>query len=63
MSEALLVNPFNKTEIVEALEASLVLAPEDVARRMAALRQEVSTNDVARWARAILADLETARAN
>jgi trehalose-6-phosphate synthase len=30
---------------------------------MAALRQEVSTNDVARWARAILADLETARAN
>ncbi|MDA7566038.1 trehalose-6-phosphate synthase, partial [Pontimonas sp.] len=63
MSEALLVNPFSRAEIVEALEASLKLGAEDAGRRMAALRQEVAANDVARWARAIVGDLEEVRAN
>jgi len=63
MSEALLVDPFHQAEIVEAFEASLNLGSADAARRMAALRQEVAANDVARWARAIVGDLEEARAH
>ena len=61
MTEALLVDPRSQKQIVSAFETSLEMSPDEVATRMTALRSGVATNDVARWAQAIIGDLEKAR--
>ena len=61
LTEALLVDPRSQKQIVSAFETSLEMSPDEVATRMTALRSGVATNDVARWAQAIIGDLEKAR--
>lgn len=50
LSEALIVNPYDVDETAEALHTALVMAPNERAQRMRALRERVTTHDVARWA-------------
>lgn len=57
MPEALLVDPYDISAIAEAMQESLWMGKEDIARRMARLRSEVSTHDVSVWSHTILGDL------
>jgi len=50
LSEALIVNPYDVDETAEAMHAALIMAPDERAHRMRALRARVTTHDVARWA-------------
>jgi len=58
LSEALIVNPYDVDETAEALHTALVMAPNERAQRMRALRERVATHDVARWAAEFLDALE-----
>ena len=50
LSEALIVNPYDVDETAEAMHTALIMAPDERAHRMRALRARVTTHDVARWA-------------
>lgn len=54
LSEALIVNPYDVDETAEAMHTALVMPPNDRAQRMRALRDRVTTHDVARWANEFL---------
>jgi len=58
LSEALIVNPYDVDETAEALHTALVMPPNERAQRMRALRERVTTHDVARWAAEFLDALE-----
>jgi trehalose 6-phosphate synthase/phosphatase len=54
MNEALIVNPYDVDETAEAMHTALVMSPNERAERMRALRERVTTHDVARWANEFL---------
>jgi len=54
LSEALIVNPYDVDETAEAMHTALVMPPSERAQRMRALRDRVTTHDVARWAHEFL---------
>jgi trehalose 6-phosphate synthase len=57
LSQAFLVNPHDLDGLRATLYEALTLDPEDGRRRMRALRRQVLTHDVDRWARSFLAGL------
>ncbi len=57
LTSAFLVNPHDLDGIKNAIEAAIALDPETGRRRMRALRRQVMTHDVGRWARSFLAAL------
>ena len=56
-----LVNPHDTDGVKNALHAALTMDPAEARRRMRALRRQVLTHDVDRWARAFLDALGPAR--
>jgi trehalose 6-phosphate synthase len=57
LTSAFLVNPHDLDGIKNAIEAAITVDPEEGRRRMRALRRQVMTHDVQRWARSFLAAL------
>lgn len=57
LGEAIMVNPVNEEEIVEALKEALEMAPEEQARRITAMQKRLRRYDVARWAGEFTHDL------
>nr|WP_275889551.1 bifunctional alpha,alpha-trehalose-phosphate synthase (UDP-forming)/trehalose-phosphatase [Nakamurella flavida] len=58
---ALLVNPYDTDGVKEGLRTSLTMPTVDARRRMRAMRRQVLTHDVDRWAAAFLSELEGTR--
>ncbi|TNC28018.1 alpha,alpha-trehalose-phosphate synthase (UDP-forming) [Amycolatopsis alkalitolerans] len=54
LTSAFLVNPHDLDGVKNALEAAITLDPAEGRRRMRALRRQVLTHDVDRWARSFL---------
>ena len=54
LSSALLINPHDVDGMKDALAAALSMDAEESRRRMRALRRQVLTHDVDRWARSFL---------
>lgn len=54
LSSAFLVNPHDLDGVKNALEATITLDPAEGRRRMRAMRRQVLTHDVDRWARSFL---------
>jgi trehalose 6-phosphate synthase len=61
MPEALIINPFDKTEVAEAIEAALSMPLEERKRRHEALFAGLKARDVDWWARTYLAALTRSR--
>ncbi len=59
LTSAFLVNPHDLDGVKNALDAALTLDPAEGRRRMRALRRQVLTHDVDRWARSFLDALGT----
>ncbi|MBV9161818.1 MAG: trehalose-6-phosphate synthase [Pseudonocardiales bacterium] len=57
LTSAFLVNPHDLDGIKNAIEAAITVDHEEGRRRMRALRRQVMTHDVQRWARSFLAAL------
>jgi trehalose 6-phosphate synthase len=62
LTDALLVNPHHLDELKSALTRALEMDPREGKRRMSALREQVFTYDVDRWARNFLTALESSPA-
>ncbi len=58
LTSAFLVNPHDLDGVKNAMEAALELDPAEGRRRMRALRRQVLTHDVDRWARSFLDALQ-----
>ncbi|MGH8921336.1 MAG: trehalose-6-phosphate synthase, partial [Actinomycetes bacterium] len=54
LRDAVLVNPHDTDGVKNALHAALTMEPGEARRRMRALRRQVLTHDVDRWARSFL---------
>ena len=63
LSSAFLVNPHDLDGVKNALLAAITLDPAEGRRRMRALRRQVLTHDVDRWARSFLEALGTESAS
>jgi trehalose 6-phosphate synthase len=57
LTSAFLVNPHDLDGIKNAIEAAITVEPDEERRRMRALRRQVMTHDVQRWAKNFLAAL------
>jgi trehalose 6-phosphate synthase len=57
LRDALIVNPYDREEIAEAIRAALEMDPEQAASRMRAMRRVVKEHNVYRWAANLLGDL------
>jgi trehalose 6-phosphate synthase len=57
LKDAVLVNPYDTDGVKNALHAALTMEPSDAHKRMRALRRQVLTHDVERWARSFLETL------
>ncbi len=57
LGDALLVNPYDIDHVAAALERALTMTPDEQTARMRALRRQVFTQDVHRWAQDFLAAL------
>jgi trehalose 6-phosphate synthase len=60
LTSAFLVNPHNLDGVKNAMHAALSIDPAEGRRRMRALRRQVLTHDVDRWARSFLDALDPA---
>jgi trehalose 6-phosphate synthase len=58
LTSAFLVNPHDLDGVKRALHAAMTLEPAEGRRRMRALRRQVLTHDVERWARSFLDALD-----
>jgi trehalose-6-phosphate synthase len=57
LSEAFLVNPFNREQFAEEIYRAFTVNGEEEGRRMAKMRETVKTNNIYRWAGKILSEL------
>jgi trehalose 6-phosphate synthase len=57
LTDALLVNPYDVTQVAEAICRALAMPEEEQARRMQRMRHSVRENNVYRWAANLLSDL------
>ena len=58
LGEAVIINPNNKHEIVEAIHTALTMEPEEQRRRMRGMRHRLHVYNVVRWAEDFLTTLE-----
>jgi len=59
MPEALLVDPTDPEQLAATMLRAATLRPEEAAKKMRALREQVRVNDVARWSKDFLETLGT----
>jgi len=57
LRDALLVNPYDISQVSEAIVTGLNMSPEDRRARMKRMRLQVKEHNVYRWASSILTDL------
>jgi trehalose 6-phosphate synthase len=57
LSDALLVNPYDVSQLADAVRRALEMSEEEQARRMQRMRHIVRENNVYRWAANLLSDL------
>lgn len=57
LGDALLVNPYDKQQVAEAIRSALEMSPEETARRMQRMRRVVREQNIYRWAGNLLSDL------
>lgn len=63
MVDALIADPTRQPDLEAAMVSAMGMTPAEQNKRMAALREEVRTRDVAWWADQILGDLASLRSN
>jgi trehalose 6-phosphate synthase len=56
LSDALVINPYAVDEFAEALRLALIMPEEEQERRMRRLRQQVTDNNIYRWAGMLLSE-------
>jgi trehalose 6-phosphate synthase len=56
LTDALLINPYDTDDFAEALRLALVMPAHEQERRMRRLRQQVSDNNIYRWAGMLLSE-------
>jgi trehalose 6-phosphate synthase len=56
LTDALLVNPYHVDQFAEALRAALVMPEEEQERRMRRMRQQITDNNIYRWAGMLLSE-------
>ncbi|MEO1266273.1 MAG: trehalose-6-phosphate synthase, partial [Pseudomonadota bacterium] len=61
MTNALLVNPYDTSEVAEALQLAMTMSRKDRVMRQRALYETILESDVERWRQRFLADLREAR--
>ncbi len=61
LQEALLVNPYDTTEVAEALEKALTMPLQERIERHRALLYRVRLHDAERWRRSFIEDLQSTR--
>lgn len=61
LTEALIVNPYDAKSMADALNAALLMPPEEQAERMRLMRQQVRDQNVYRWAGRMLLDAARVR--
>jgi len=57
LGDALLVNPYDKQQVAEAIHSALEMSLEETARRMHRMRRIVREQNIYRWAGNLLSDL------
>ena len=57
LTDAILVDPFNETELAEAMRAALLMPVEERRRRMQRMRAAVMENNIYRWTGKIISTL------
>ena len=60
LTDSFLVNPYDTEGLKDQIEAAVRMEPDEAARRMDCMREQVRTNDLAAWAKAFLALLSMA---
>ena len=63
MTEALIVNPFSREEVAEAIRQALAMPLEERVRRWRALSEGVRRDDVVAWREGFVARLEASRSD
>jgi trehalose 6-phosphate synthase len=58
LKDAILINPYSKDEISDAIHTALTMSKEERIRRWQAMNQSVKTEDVVAWRRAFVTALE-----
>jgi trehalose 6-phosphate synthase len=61
LSDALLVNPYDISQLAESIHRALEMPEEEQARRMQRMRHTVREHNVYRWAANLLSDLTEIR--
>ena len=61
LEDAIQVSPYDAEGLVGALQRALVMKPDEVERRMRALREVVASQNIYDWARKILRDVKRLR--
>ena len=61
LEEALLVNPYDTTEVAEAIQTAMTMPRDERKERQAALMKRVRERDVENWRRTFISDLKAAQ--
>jgi trehalose 6-phosphate synthase len=61
MTDALIVNPYDTEQLADAIRYALAMPPDEQRRRMLALREQIRSYNVYRWASALVDDLSQVR--
>jgi trehalose 6-phosphate synthase len=61
MTDALIVNPYDTEQLADAIRYALAMPPDEQRRRMLALREQIRSYNVYRWAAALVDDLSQVR--
>ncbi len=61
LPDALIVNPYDTEQLADAIRYALGMTPEEERRRMAAMREQIRSANIYRWAAALVADVAEVR--
>jgi trehalose 6-phosphate synthase len=61
MTDALIVNPYDTEQLADAIRYALEMPPDEQRRRMLAMREQIRSYNVYRWAAALVDDLSQVR--
>jgi trehalose 6-phosphate synthase len=61
LADALIVNPYDTEQMADAIRYALGMSAEEQRRRMAAMREQIRSANIYRWAAALVADVAEVR--
>jgi trehalose 6-phosphate synthase/phosphatase len=62
LGEAMLVNPFDKTEVAKRINAALIMSPEEQKQSIVTMQQRLRENDVVTWVKRYFGELKEIKA-